>query len=155
VAGAGVVINTTVASFWIEAYEQERQIVEEIQTHFADLPEGSTILLDGGCPYVGPAPVFEASWDLRWALILRYRTYALLADVIQPTSRVESDGVSTTLYGATHTYPYSDRLHVYDSRRDMSAAMPDAEAARGYFQAADRPASECPEAVAGYGLPVF
>lgn len=154
-AGAGVTICTAIAGFWVEAYDRELELLAEIRGDFPQLQDGTTILLDGGCPFIGPAVVFQSSWDLRWALILHYRSYALQADVITPTSRVEEAGITTSLYGVETRYPYGERLYVYDPRRDIIGQASDADAARRYFQEPGARATTCPEAEAGHGVPIF
>jgi len=156
-AGGGLVVNATVASFWVEAYDEEQRVLAAVQNHFPVLPQGSTVLIDGLCPYVGPAVVFESSWDLAGALMLRYRDYALRADVLTPTSEVEDEGISTSIYGgAIYTlYPYGENVYVYDYRRDASTPLPNAGAARRYFESAGIAEPPCPAGSAGYGVPIF
>ena len=62
--GANVLILTTIATFWEEAYRQETAILADVQRAVPPSAPGSTLLLDGECPYVGPAVVFDSDWDL-------------------------------------------------------------------------------------------
>lgn len=157
-AASGFILTTTIASFWAEAYEQEQRVLAAIYDHFPTLPPGSTVLLDGICPYVGPAVVFESNWDLEGALLMHYRDYELQADVIARTTKVEEDALSTSIYeGSIYTrYPYGEHVYVYDYRRDTSATLLDAETARTYFEVHNPDFNAaCPEGRAGYGVPIF
>ena len=42
----------------------EQRVLASTQQRFPAMPPNSTLLLDGVCPYAGPAVVFEANWDL-------------------------------------------------------------------------------------------
>jgi hypothetical protein len=107
------------------------------------------------CPYVGPAIVFESSWDLQGALRLLYRDTTLQADVVTPNLRVEHDGLHTVLYGEDSRYPYQ-RLLLFNVRGPSSDSIPDEEAARAYFARANPDRSNgCPPGRAGHGVRVF
>lgn len=162
IAASGFILTTTIASFWVEAYEQEQHVLAAIYDHFPTLPKGSTVLLDGICPYVGPAVVFESNWDLEGALLMHYRDYELQADVIAHTTKLEADALSTSIYadgigeGIYTRYPYGEHVYVYDVVRDASTTLPDAEAARTYFQTYNPDFNAaCPEGRAGYGVSIF
>ena len=159
---SGCILNATIASFWIDAYQHERRVLSAIHEHFPELPKGSTVLLDGICPYVGPAVVFESNWDLEGALLMHYRDYELQADVIARTTKLEADALSTSIYadgigeGIYTRYPYGEHVFVYDVKRDASATLPDAEAARTYFETYNPDFNAaCPEGRAGYGVSIF
>jgi hypothetical protein len=155
-AGGTLTINT-VALFWEAAYDQELTILSEIRQRFPTLHSETTLLLDGTCPYRGPAIVFESNWDLASALRLFYRDWTLRADVVTPNLTVTEQGISTSLYhGSLQTlYPY-DHLFIYHRVRRTSHPLPDAEAARAYFERfnPDRD-SGCPQGREGDGVPVF
>jgi hypothetical protein len=156
-AGGTLTINT-LASFWATAYNQERAVLSEIRQRFPTLPPETTLLLDGVCPYRGPAIVFESNWDLASALRLLYRDWSLRADVVTPNLTVTEQGIATSLYyGSIEAlYPYNDRLFVYNRTRTTSHPLPDAESARAYFAGfnPDRD-SDCPRGREGEGVPVF
>ncbi|HKH47843.1 MAG TPA: hypothetical protein VKM72_24565 [Thermoanaerobaculia bacterium] len=156
-AGGALTINT-LASFWESAYDQERAVVSEIRQRFPALPAQTTLLLDGVCPYHGPAVVFESNWDLAGALRILYRDWSLQADVVTPNLRVTQQGISTSLYHGSlkALYPYNDRLLIYHRNLRTSQSLPDAAAARAYFARfnPDRD-SGCPQGREGQGVPVF
>ncbi len=154
---SGFLIINTIASFWIAAYRQEQEVLADIRQQFPTLPAGSTFILDGVCPYVGPAIVFESSWDLAGALLMIYRDYTLRADVVTPNLWVTENGLTKSLYwGAiVDHYPY-EKLFVYHFGRKVTYQLPDAEAARLYFQTFNPDYSNgCPEGHEGHGVSIF
>ncbi|MBE9127586.1 MULTISPECIES: hypothetical protein [unclassified Coleofasciculus] len=156
---SGFLINNTLASFWITAYRQEQAVLADIRRQFPTLPAGSTLILDGVCPYVGPAIIFESSWDLAGALMMFYRDYTLKADIVTPNLKVKGDGLSTSLYGiygAKENYPY-EKLFIYHFDRKTTHQITDAKSAYYYFQTfnTNQHNTSCPEGHAGLGVPVF
>jgi hypothetical protein len=154
-SGGAFVVTTTLVSAWVTAYAREQDVLDGIRHTFATLPSGSTVILDGVCRYVGPAIVFESSWDLQGALRIAYRDSTLHADVVSPDLRVERDGLHTVIYGQDSRYPY-ERLIVLDARRGVPHPVPDEPAARSYFAQfnPDR-TSGCPAGHPGHGVRVF
>jgi uncharacterized membrane protein len=98
-AGTGVLIIGTIGAFWEEAYRQEQRVLHDIRLAFPDLPPETTLILDGVCPYSGPAIVFDAGWDLAGALRIVYGDYTIRADVVTPNLTVEETGLKSSLYG--------------------------------------------------------
>jgi len=152
---SGFLINNTIATFWIDAYRQERMILTDILQQFPSLPPGSTLILDGICPYDGPAIVFESHWDLAGALMTSYRDYTIQADVVTPNLQVEEDAVSTSLYSVKYRYPYR-KLFIYHFGRKRAYSIQDADAARRYFRTFSQDNSNgCPDGYAGHGVSIF
>jgi hypothetical protein len=63
----GSLITTTVAEFWVAAefwVSAGRVVIRAMHNDIASLSTGSSLLVDGICPYVGPAIVFESNWDV-------------------------------------------------------------------------------------------
>ncbi len=155
---SNVIINATIASFWVTAYNEERTILQAIYQSFPRLPSGSIVLLDGVCPYRGPAIVFESSWDLGGALVAHYHDYNLRADVVSPNLKVESGGISTFLYNPASPihYPYGNNMFVYRFDYKMAYPIPNAQAAHRYFETI-RPGfdNRCPPGEPGSGCTIF
>jgi len=153
---AGFLVTQTLASFWVEAYRKERAILSDIRQHFPTLSSGSVLIVDGVCPYVGPAVVFESSWDLAGALTTLYADRTLAADVVTPNMTVGENGLRTVLYESIeHDYPYGNVL-IYHYGRKEAYPLPDAEAAHRYFDAVNPDRSGgCPRGHEGRGVPVF
>jgi hypothetical protein len=153
---SGFLINNTIATFWIRAYNQERAILAKLYQQFPDLPEGSIVLLDGICPYIGPAVVFESRWDLQGALMMHYQDYELGADVITSRTKVKKDSLDISLYNFHTSYPYSNRTFVYHVGYNVAYRLSDVESARRYFQTYNPDlVGECPKGKAGFGVPIF
>jgi hypothetical protein len=148
-------INNTIALFWSAAYRQDQEILTAIRRNFPKLPTGSVVLLDGTCPYIGPAIVFEASWELRGALQMSYRDQSLRADIVRPDIQVREDGLFTSEYGFEYHYPY-DKLFVYHFGQKKAYQLTDVETARHYFKKVRQDyRKNCPENYEGLGVPVF
>jgi len=149
-AGAGVLGLTgvltvgTVAGFWAESYVRQLEVIAAIKQRFATLPRGTSLMLDGSCPFHGPAIVFDSSWDLAGALTLAYDQPHLRADVLHARVRAEPRGLVVRSYEAEELYPY-DRLQVFHHRRREAYALTDLVSAQVYL-ADVRPtaAIECP-----------
>ena len=152
--GSGFLIVNVIARFWHEAYEREQHVLAAIQRRFPTLPPHSTLLLDGVCPYAGPAVVFESNWDLKGALHTYYRDPTLKADVVTPRLSVTDAGIVTIIYGQPTTYQYDPGLFVYHAGTGEVRPLPDVASARAYFAPVPSSAA-CPEAVEGVGVRLF
>lgn len=153
---AGALVTGTLATFWTRAWRQQRLVLDDLRERFPTLPRGSTLLLDGVCRYVGPAPVFEANWDLAGALQLFHRDPTIKADVVNPTLEVRDDGIHTFEYDVASRYPYGPDVFVYHFGRREVRTLGDAGAARTYFAEVnpDRNGG-CPPGWGGWGEVLF
>jgi hypothetical protein len=154
VCGAGCAVTNSLASYWIDAYARARQVITDIERTVPALPPETTLLLDGICPYLGPAVVFESSWDLAGALAIVYGDRSLRADVVTPALEVDDDAIITRLYGTRYSYPY-DRLLVYHAGRRTIDRLSDAATARRYLAATVTERAACPHGSEGFGVPVL
>jgi hypothetical protein len=152
---AGFIINSAVARYWMQAWPREQTVLARIQEDVPPLPKNGVLLLDGSCPYIGPAVVFESSWDLQGALAVARRDYTLRADVVTPALQIDEAGVTTWIYNKPTRYPYGD-LFVYDLSRRTVSRLRDFASARAYF-AYDSPnrGDACPAGEPGKGVPIF
>jgi hypothetical protein len=155
-SASNVIINATIGSFWVRAYRQEQTVLQVIYKTFPQLAPSSIVLLDGVCPYDGPAIVFESSWDLRGALGRHYHDLTIEANVVTSKLQVETDGISIFLYNRRAKYPYGKEMFVYRFDQGSTYPLPNAEAAHEYFETI-RPAFEnrCPPGEEGSGSPIF
>jgi hypothetical protein len=153
---SNVIINATIGAFWVRAYRQEQIVLQVIYNTFPQLAPSSIVLLDGVCPYDGPAIVFESSWDLARALGRHYHDLTIQANVVTSKLQVETDGISTFLYNRRTRYPYGKEMFVYRFDQGSTYPLPNAEAAHEYFETI-RPAFEnrCPPGEEGLGSPIF
>lgn len=153
---SGFLINNTLATFWVKAYQQEQEILSDIQQQFPTLSPGSTLILDGVCQYEGPAIVFESNWDLAGALKMDYKDDSLRADVVSPNLKVKEDGLYTTLYGAETHYSYESKLFVYHFGRKLTYRLDDNETTENYFETYNPSYDNgCPKGSEGHGISVF
>lgn len=154
---SGVVMNYILADFWAAAYLRQREILADLRQQFPTLREESTVILDGVCPYVGPAVVFESNWDLAGAIGMLYGDHSLRADVVTPRLSVDDTGLTTDIYGGNRShYPYGDRLFVYHAGRREAHRLTDAEVARRYFDTVSPEfGAGCPPGEPGFGVAVL
>ena len=153
---SSILLNNVLALHWIRASDLQRSILADIHRQQPSLPPRSTLILDGVCPYVGPAIVFESRWDLRGALRLMYRDSSIEADVATRRMVVAPQELSTEIYSDVYRYPFRDGLLVYDHRRRRAYPLTDSEAARRYFAARPfSPARDCPPGREGLGAPAW
>lgn len=153
---SSILLNNVLALHWIRASDLQRSVLADIHRQLPSLPPRSTLILDGVCPYSGPAIVFETRWDLRGALRLVYGDSSIDADVATRRMIVAPEELSTGIYSDVYRYPFQDGLLVYDYRRHHAYPLADYEAARRYF--ADRPfspARDCPPGREGLGAPAW
>lgn len=152
----GVLIINTVATFWIAASERQQQVLATLQEQVPELPPGTSLLLDGVCPYVGPAPVFETWWDMTGMLRILYNDPSLAGDVVTRKVSLREDGVYTRIYGdLVGPYPY-EKLVVFNLQRGQLEPLPGPFAARRYFEM-NNPTGEgnCRPSTEGVGEALF
>ena len=130
--GGFITINT-LALFWGDAAETNAAVREQITRSLPKLPKNSILLVDGVCPYNGPAPVFEADWDMTGALQIDYNDTTLKADVISPRVKVLENGIQTQIYTFISEYSY-DTLYIYNYQYDISERITNQEQAKAYFK---------------------
>ena len=139
------------ASYWVDAAVAQKRFLSTARADLYRLPTGSIVIVDGLCPYDGPAIVLEAYWDTGGAL-----SHALgrdvRADVVSPRMFLREKGFATSIYGFRSFYPYSPGLYVYDPRVRRVTGLPDAASARRYFQHSARRPLRCPEGYVGQGV---
>jgi hypothetical protein len=158
VCAASFFVTNVIASFWADSYTRQKQIVADINAQFPQLPGKSTLILDGACPYSGPAVVFESSWDLAGALSISYQDTTIHADIVTPNLKIEEKGIVTLMYeGANRTFhAYSNRLFVYHLGRKTVHYLPDARAAEEYFRVYNPDFNnDCPQGSEGLGVDIF
>ncbi len=151
---SGFIINNTISSFWVEAGQAENEILEEIKNEFPSLPDSTRFMLDGVCPYFGPAIVFESSWDLAGAMRIAYSRKDLRADVISPNLTVTEEGFTTSLYEVDYFYQYDILIYNYNEKKTfLISSMEDAIK---YFESVDSNYNgNCPYGQEAHGVKIF
>jgi hypothetical protein len=124
---------------------------------FPTLPAGSTLLLDGLCPFAGPAPVFATGWDTTGMLRLTYGDRTLNGDVVKPNTEATPEGVRTLLFDdVINVYPYGDDLIVLHLGTGESTRLTSRDVARAYLEDASAATRvPCPPYTDGDGAPIF
>ena len=147
----GMLRLSTIESYWAETPALQRAILDSARRDLASVPSGSTVILDGFCPYHGPGVVFETWWDTGPALTFALKR-PLNGDVIGPRTVITPGGIGTSIYKQPRFYPFGSRLFAYDVRRHLAAALPNERAAHDYVAA--RPSLRCPIGYVARGVPV-
>lgn len=109
----GCFVTNGIASYWVIASKQQHAVLDAIRSQIMHLEPGTTVLLDGVCPYIGPAPVFESSLDFTGALTVFSPRGSLKGDVLKNHTNFSAAGVRTRWYWP-NTYAYGEKLLVYD-----------------------------------------
>lgn len=151
----GFLLNNTIASFWITASRQQREIIAAVRQKFSTLPPDTTLILDGVCPYTGPGIVFECYWDVSGMLRTYYHDSSIRGDVAKRNLQVSEQGLDTRIYGERKIYPYCNQLFVFNVGQNEVYGLKDAEAARLYFQNTSPGRDNCADGSEGEGTPIF
>jgi hypothetical protein len=150
---SGTLTNAALADRWAVAWEVQQSVLHEIRDDVSPPPRGSTLILDGVCPYVGPAIVFESNWDLAGALEVLYDDPTIRADVTSADLKIGPTGISTTLYGDhVARYTYGPSLILYKAGLPTIARLTDERTARALLR---NPDGGCERGAAGSGVPLF
>lgn len=156
VCGACVLVTAAVGTFWATAYRTQQRVLNAIETRLPSLPRGATVIVDGVCPYDGPAIVLESEWELTGALRVLYRDRSLRADVIQSDTRLEEGGLRNRLYVMEAFHPYASDVLLFDNRTGKVVTLSDARTARDALHDSIAAWHEsCPIGREGRGVPVL
>lgn len=146
----GAVASGAITSYWAAAAVQQAAVLHALRADVPVVPKGTTILLDGVCPYVGPGVVFEGDWDTTGALGILYNEPGLHGDVLTANSTVGASAIEKHIYGVTYRYAWSPSLIVYDFalRRRLHGMRDVARATAGNVR-------RCPPGSEGFGSPLL
>jgi len=153
---ASFAIVSRVAIDWAKAWPLQLAVLHDIRERLPKLPAGSSLILDGVCPYIGPAIVFENSDDLTGALQILYRDPKLKADVVTPRLKFGPLGVTTTTYDSVAHYPYGTDLLLFNRKENFVISLVDFATTQRYFERWN-PTGDggCPPAHEGLGVRIF
>jgi hypothetical protein len=132
VCGMGACIVTSIGLLWADASRLQRAVSADLLAVLPDLPDGSSVLLYGMCPYRGPGPVFSSNFDLSGYLQLVRHQPSIRADVTTQDSSFGPGGVTNVEYGEPTSYPYGN-LHIFDAAKRDITRIADADGAAAYF----------------------
>jgi hypothetical protein len=152
---SGALIIDVIGNFWVQSYRRQIELLSDIRSHIAEIPAGTTLILDGVCPYIGPAPVFETNWDLAFALTIYYGHPDINANIVSRRLTVGPNGLIARLILGPVIHPFN-RLYVYHFGRKETYPLPDEQTAKNYFDniSTDR-MSRCPPDFYGNGVDVL
>ena len=156
ICGVNCLVVSGIAFFWADAASQQSAILKSVAANLGSPPKESVLLLDGFCPYSGPAIVFEG-YETGAAIGLTLNNFSLSGDVISPNMRFGEVAAETTMYGqSVGHYPYGNHLFVYNVERQSLTPLPSKEAAISYLSAMNpTQGSGCPAAREGDGAQIF
>jgi hypothetical protein len=135
--------------YWTEAPGIQQKILAAARADLRDVPPQSFVMLDGACPYHGPAVIFEAPWDVSGALSLAAGK-TIRGDAVSPRMALRRDGLASSIYGEPAFYPFGRNLYVYDPARRSLVQLGDLNVARRYF--GRRSHTQCPRGYLGQGV---
>jgi hypothetical protein len=153
IAALGSITISGIGGHWVAAYAKQQAILRSAQSDLANALPGSTIVLDGLCPYDGPAIVFETWWDVAGALTVALGK-PVSGDVVSPRMTVTESGLATSIYNVPTLYAYGPRLLVYNPHRRSVVRLENAADARRYFAEPDRFEAPCPTGFVAHGVPI-
>ena len=113
---SGFIITNTIADFWKDAYIFQNETMVEIKNKLPELPENTNLIIDGICPYNGPAIIFECSWDMGGALRIAYSDTTIQGDVVAPDLQVTDEGIVTSIYETDYFYPYNILIYNFNEK---------------------------------------
>jgi hypothetical protein len=152
---SGMYINGVVGLAFAQATETQNRTLALVQAQYPHPAKRTTLLLDGVCPYVGPAPVFEAWWDASGALDLTYDDPSIVADIVTERTHAASTGFQIALEGESSLYSYGNVILVNLARKTVTRVTTRADALR-YLQDRRREAgSACAPSEPGFGIKLF
>jgi hypothetical protein len=156
-AAGSTLLTNTVAAFWVEAARRQDTLIAGMRERIPALPPNTTLLLDGICPFHGPAPVFATDWDMDGMLQLTWGDPSLRGDVIKPNTELTPAGVRTILFDDwINVYPYDERLIVYHAKTGETYPLASLAAAQEYFETVGVPERpDCPPYTDGDGARIY
>jgi hypothetical protein len=155
--GSGDLAIATIGHFWKESYRQQLRSLSAIREAIPQPPRGASIILDGACPFAGPATVWgDFSGDLSSALQLRYGDYEIRANIVAPWMRITPSGLYFLQYNELTGYPFGEKLLIYNQRDRQVYIIRDYKAAGRYFQTNNPDLTGgCPVGHEGDGIRIF
>ena len=149
-AAAATLWIERIETYWAEAPALQWRIIENARSDLRGLPTGSTVILDGVCPYHGPAVVFEAPWDVGGALSWAFRR-TINGDTVSPRMSLKANGLLTSIYKQPAFYRYGPTLYAYNPNLRLAVPLTSEEAARDYFGRPGRWPQRCAPGFVGHG----
>jgi hypothetical protein len=145
VTASAFVRLASVEKYWAEAPAMQYRILRAARADLRDVPANSTVILDGVCPYHGPAVVFEENWDVSGAFTLALGR-AITGEVVTSRMSPARNALVTSIYKQWSSYPYGNQLYIFNPSMHRLYRITDNQAATRYF--AQHKLRPCPGYVA-------
>ncbi|MGI8521304.1 MAG: hypothetical protein ACR2MC_12015 [Actinomycetota bacterium] len=153
---AGFLLVNVQGAQWGQAWSEQRAVLGEVREDLQAPEPETVVIIDGVCPYVGGAIVFESNWDVTGALQVTFGDPTLMGDVASANLTIGEDGLSTVLYGSLEAhYRFGPHLFLLDSRSAALAPIPDEDVARRVLNVDASKESACTRGAAGYGTTIL
>jgi hypothetical protein len=137
VSASAFVRMSSIEEYWARGPALQQRVLTAARTDLRSVPPHSTIILDGVCPYFGPAVIFETSWDVGGALTLTLGR-PLAGDAVSPRMSLTASGLKSSIYKQPSFYPYGPGLYAYNAPAHRLVQLKDAETAVRYFNSRTR-----------------
>ena len=147
----GTASTASSAAYWTKAAELQARFLVDVRRDLRAIPSGSTVIIDGICPYEGPAIVLEDGWAAS-GLMTHALGRKITADTVSPRMRLTEQGLATSIYNFRFVYAFGAALFVYDARRHSVTPLTEGFAAKNYFRSPERPPLRCPPGYVGQGV---
>jgi hypothetical protein len=151
----GFMINYTIATFYHKAYPIQLEVIADLQKEIPILTENSVVMLDGICPYVGPAPVFECNWDVAGILRIVYNQKQVRGNIRTNRFQYNEKGITTMIYGEETFYPFNENLMLYNYQTKQKVLLANFAVADAYFKSTYFSPQSCPPDIEGGGVPIY
>jgi hypothetical protein len=157
ICGVNSLAVSGLISFWANAAKKQLAALQSLAASQQVPPHGSTLLLDGFCPYDGPGIVFETGWDTTGAVRMTLHDFTLQADVVSPNLHFNDAEVQSIIYGELeYRYSYGSRLFVFNSKSRILTPLLSKEDVLTYIrQSSQASGTGCPPAREGDGEKIF
>jgi hypothetical protein len=152
----GFLMVNTLGAQWGSAWRDQRTVLMRLREALPSPRPNTAVIVDGICPYVGGATVFESNWDVTGALQVMYGDPTLMGDVASANLTIGQEGLSTVLYGSLEAhYAFGRGLLLFDADRGLVVPLSDAQAAHKLVSATGPSGVKCPPGAAGYGTTIL
>jgi hypothetical protein len=152
---ASSLIDNAIADFWTRAWSKEKRVVSAMERTLAQPDPKTSLLIDGVCPYIGPAVVLETWWDTSGMIQVIYEDQTLSGDVTSGRVELKRQGVVTTVYDSRF-HRYGPNLLLFDVRHRRVRALENRRQAQALLEGhTSNGGGACAQAVPGKGVPVF
>jgi hypothetical protein len=156
--GMNSLATSGIAQFWIESASAQKQILNSVMRSLPQLPNHSTVILDGFCRYRGPAIILESGWDTTSAVQIALDNFTIRADVLSTDLRLGETSVEGLFDGAPTDlhYSYGSQLFIFGVRDQSLTRLNSGSDARAYLRLKNPTGDgRCLSSLDEYGVALF